>query len=391
MQNQILKIGLFVGFVFVLVVLSFLYVNFSKKDDITAESQQGEPTFEPKSPWHTNNPDINFVNSLGGLANETLLAAHSLSNCYFIIFKSSSTEGDFKHVKTDGLLVAIISKTGIITNIKNLGDCTYTDSVVFGNKIMLAVSTTQDDFLVSIDSGLNITKTTFTSIKNLATSDALYIFSSHAIVTHPSTQTYSFEGEIIDIFENSDQITFWTKHNKDVFKYTLANKTLSLNLQFLDVSFIKIALNGEILITQNLSEVIITKISGSDVLFATAIPTTSNSIEILLVDVGYTVLIKDSVNYIYFLCMHGDIISKTPTNVFANEHQNQLISLSTVISFVILQDIYTLIPTISIFGDVSPQKIILTNNFLFIQTYSSTLDFVGAQGASDIFIFSLKL
>ncbi|MDR0850314.1 MAG: hypothetical protein LBN07_02385 [Christensenellaceae bacterium] len=391
MPNQILKIGLFMGFVFVLVFLSFLYINFTKQDSIIADSQQGEPVFEPKSPWHTSNPDINFINSLGSTGSETLLAAHTLGTYYFVLFKTTSLDGDFEYLNTNGLIIARLSKTGIITDIKNLGNYTYADSTVSGGNIAVVASANGDSFLILIDVSLNITTNPVHSIKHIIASDTLYLFDERNITTYPATKTYTFEGDIVNIFECSGEVVFFTKQNKDISKYTLINGMLTLDLQFLDTTLVKIALNGEILITRNSVELVITKINANTIDFVTIIPAANNNIEIMRSDTGYAVLTKDTVNYLYFLCLHGDIISKTQTIITADEYQNRFISLSGIISMVTLQDIYTLVPTASIFGDTVPQKVLLTDNILFVQTHSNTLDFVKSQGESDIFIFSLKL
>ena len=390
-MQKVFKIGLFAGFAALLVFLCFIYINFTGDNKMIAESQQKpEIIYEPKNPWQTGNPDINFANSIGGSGSETLLAVHPLLNVYIIILKSASADGDFANLKETGLMAAILSKTGIILNIKSIGNYDYSHSVIFQNKVAVAVSIGEDGMLIFIDANLNLTINPVPKAKHLAASDNLYLFSENTIFTYPATENFSFEGDIIEIHKSNEELIIFTKQNKDILKYTLAGSTLTLVLQFLDTTFIKLALNGEILITQLSGELILSKIKGDNVEFVTAIPA-QNDVEIIKTNTGYAVLTKGDNNYLYFLCLHGDIISKTQTPVTATEIQNRFVSVSSVISFVDLKDIYTLTKTLSIFGDIAPQKIILEGNLLFVQTKSFTLDYEESQGESDIFIFSLNL
>lgn len=333
--------------------------------------------------YSINNPSVIFANNFGGSKEDVLFECFEVQDLFYLLINTNSNDKVFNGETTS--LILVVNKDGNIEKKKELTNEQIIDCLLFDNKFYIMYTTT----ILILDIQLNIIDTLGSTATNFLDTPFNLIDTKNGYVYGEQCYSLDIKDSLLVTYLNE---TLFLYRSNNLYVYKKGETTSSYIFE--DLLNPTISFNdGFIICGVYDNQTIITKLSEDIEFSYLATQECKNKSFIIPYLYGYAVFQNTQQGvYQFMLCEHGDLIQEN--NILLLNMQTVLdINNETVIGLtpagnLILTELESNTYVI-INGDVSPTKVWLGGDFLFVNSSACTVDYFNNFGDSDIFMFKL--
>lgn len=356
--------------------------SFANKDEEQPLIEQVDiQTFDS---YIIDNPSVIFANNFGGSQEDILFDCFEIDNFFYLFINTNSSDKVFNCSQLSSV-VLVVNENGNIEKQQTLKDQSIIDCLFFNN-----------NFYVMYSQTILVVNTTLELLDTYKNSYTHFLKRPDTLINTTTGQVYQDETFLLDIKEFSlleyiNDTLFLYKDN-NLYIYDKIHTTPSY--VFEDLLYPTISFDDGFIISGVCdNQTTITKLTTT--IDFSYMPDTDCQSQTFVMpySYGYSVFqnISQGINQ-FMLCEHGDLtqqntLSLFNTNKIINIFNHKVVGLTSAENLIVV-DLDTATYKI-INGDISPQRVWLLGDFLFINSSASCIDYSNNFGNTDVFMFKL--